>query len=66
MSELGDRQFRVWLGPLSGTVWAGMMRYDGERWEPVGKNHDVTNDVAALFASVETRDLIGPATNRDE
>lgn len=58
-AEKGDREFHVWLGPFSGTVWAGMMRYDGERWESVGKKHDVTNDVAGLFASVHSRDIIG-------
>jgi hypothetical protein len=60
MSDKGDREFHVWFGPFSGTVWAGMMRYDGERWESVGWKHDVTLDVAGLFASTRSREMLAP------
>ncbi len=60
--EKGDREFHVWLGPFSGTVWAGMMRYDGERWEATGTKHDVTDDIAGLFADPDAREMLGART----
>lgn len=64
--EVGDREFHVWLGPFTGTVWAGMMKWNGQQWEAVGKKHDITNDVACLFASQESRDLIGARVHPSE
>lgn len=50
----GDRAFRLWSGAFTGSVWAGMMVYDGERWCSTGKKHDVTEDFKALTAEGET------------
>lgn len=51
----GERRFRVWAGNMSGTVWAGMMVYDGKFWVSTGKRHDVTDDVLALNGLDELR-----------
>jgi hypothetical protein len=36
---------RVWLGGLSGRIFAGWMTFDGERWVSDASKHDVTDDV---------------------
>jgi hypothetical protein len=46
--QKGDRKFRIWSGGLSPTVWAGIMRYDGQRWVSTGTRHDVTEDFTLL------------------
>lgn len=52
--EKGDREFRVWRGGFSQTVWAGWMRFDGTRWVSYGQRHDVTHDVETIAAERTT------------
>lgn len=48
--KTGTRRFAVWAGGLSGRIYAGSVRFDGERWAAVGTKHDVTEDVGLLVA----------------